>query len=88
MFEEVADPEEAKKLLSEVDKLDEPADRASVLDMVIKTARFFPTNVYSAPKNCFYMFIFLHSSTASPLVTTLFRSTLPSAAISLNGKLF
>lgn len=47
MFEEVAGPEEVKKLLSEVDKLEEPADRASVLDMVIKTARFFPTNVYN-----------------------------------------
>ena len=47
IYEEVANPEEAKKLLSEVDKLDDPADRASVLDMVIKTARFFPTNVYN-----------------------------------------
>ncbi len=47
IYEKVANPEEAKKLLSEVDKLDEPADRASVLDMIIKTARFFPTNVYN-----------------------------------------
>lgn len=47
IYEEVANPEEAKKLLSEVDRLDEPADRASVLDMIIKTARFFPTNVYN-----------------------------------------
>ncbi len=47
IYEEVANPEEAKKLLSEVDKLDKPADRASVLDMIIKTARFFPTNVYN-----------------------------------------
>lgn len=47
IYEEVANPEEAKKILSEVDKLDEPADRASVLDMIIKTARFFPTNVYN-----------------------------------------
>lgn len=47
IYEGVANPEEAKKLLSEVDKLDDPADRASVLDMIIKTARFFPTNVYN-----------------------------------------
>lgn len=34
-------------LLSEVDRLSEPADRTSALDMVIKTVRFFPTNVYN-----------------------------------------
>lgn len=47
IFEEVTLPEEPAKLLSEVDRLNEPADRASVLDMIIKTARFFPTNVYN-----------------------------------------
>lgn len=43
--------EEAKAqdvpLLSEVDRLGEPADRTTALDMVIKTVRFFPTNVYN-----------------------------------------
>lgn len=34
-------------LLSEVDKLSELADRTTALDMVIKTVRFFPTNVYN-----------------------------------------
>lgn len=34
-------------LLSDVDRLSEPADRTSALDMVIKTVRFFPTNVYN-----------------------------------------
>ncbi len=35
------------QLLSEVDRLQEPADRAAALEMLIKTARFFPTNVYN-----------------------------------------
>lgn len=47
IFENVASPAEAAKLLSEVDRLDEAADRVAVLDMLIKTARFFPTNVYN-----------------------------------------
>ena len=34
-------------LLSEVGDLTEPADRVSALDMIIKTLRFFPTNVYN-----------------------------------------
>lgn len=45
-FEHMANPEETA-LLSDVADLAEPADRASALDMVIKTARFFPTNVYN-----------------------------------------
>lgn len=47
IYENMANPAEAQKLLAEVDRLEEPADRVSVLDMVIKTARFFPTNVYN-----------------------------------------
>ncbi len=46
-FKDVADPAEGAKLLAETDRLDEPVDRACALDMVIKTARFFPTNVYN-----------------------------------------
>lgn len=46
-YEDVKNPAEGAKLLSEVDKLSEPADRVSVLDMIIKTVRFFPTNVYN-----------------------------------------
>ncbi len=34
-------------LLSDMDRLSEPADRTSALDMVIRTVRFFPTNVYN-----------------------------------------
>lgn len=33
--------------LADVGRLSEPADRASVLDMVIRAAKFFPTNVYN-----------------------------------------
>lgn len=47
VYENVANPMEGNSLLSEVENLQENADRASVLDMIIKTARFFPTNVYN-----------------------------------------
>ena len=46
-FESMKNPFPTAALLAEVDRLDEPADRASVLDMVIKTARFVPVNVYN-----------------------------------------
>lgn len=46
-YEYVTNPAEAGGLLSDVKNLDQPADRVSVLDMLIKTARFFPTNVYN-----------------------------------------
>ena len=35
------------ELLADVENLSEPADRAAALDMVIRTVRFFPTNVYN-----------------------------------------
>ncbi len=47
IYGNVTNPMEGDKLLSEVDNLGENADRVSVLDMLIKTARFFPTNVYN-----------------------------------------
>lgn len=47
IFEKVENPAEGALLLAEVDRLEEPADRVSALDMIIKTARFFPTNVYN-----------------------------------------
>ena len=47
IFEKVANPAEGALLLAEVDRLEEPVDRVSALDMIIKTARFFPTNVYN-----------------------------------------
>lgn len=47
IYENVANPEEGALLLEDVDRLSEPADRASALDMIIKTVRFFPTNVYN-----------------------------------------
>ena len=34
-------------VLSDIENLSEPTDRVSALDMVIRTARFFPTNVYN-----------------------------------------
>jgi len=47
IFESVADPEQGAELLAGVDRLSEPADRVSVLDMLIKTAKFIPVNVYN-----------------------------------------
>lgn len=47
LYGNVTNPFEGEKLLSEIEDLEAPADRAAVLDMVIKTARFFPTNVYN-----------------------------------------
>lgn len=47
IYENVANPMEGNALLSEIEDLQEKADRVSVLDMIIKTARFFPTNVYN-----------------------------------------
>lgn len=47
IYENVANPVEGSALLSEIENLSDSADRASVLDMMIKTARFFPTNVYN-----------------------------------------
>ncbi len=47
IYDNVANPMEGNALLSEIEDLQEKADRVSVLDMIIKTARFFPTNVYN-----------------------------------------
>lgn len=47
VYDNVVNPMEGNRLLSEIENLSEKADRVSVLDMVIKTARFFPTNVYN-----------------------------------------
>lgn len=46
-YENIENPAGTGKLLEEVEDLEQPADRAAVLDMIIKTARFFPTNVYN-----------------------------------------
>lgn len=46
-YDNIINPNAGAELLSDVEDLDQPADRALVLDMVIKTARFFPTNVYN-----------------------------------------
>lgn len=47
IYDNVVNPMEGVSLLSEVENLSDKADRVSVLDMIIKTARFFPTNVYN-----------------------------------------
>lgn len=47
LYENVSNPNEGGSLLSEVDNLESGATRADVLDMIIKTVRFFPTNVYN-----------------------------------------
>lgn len=47
IYGNVTNPMEGNALLSEIENLQEKADRVSVLDMIIKTARFFPTNVYN-----------------------------------------
>ena len=46
-YENVINPVTVKELLSEVEDLEKEARRADVLDMIIKTVRFFPTNVYN-----------------------------------------
>lgn len=46
-FEKLENPSPTTAVLAEVDRLDEPADRAAMLDMLIKTARFVPVNVYN-----------------------------------------
>lgn len=47
IYENIANPEGAEAILSDITELEKPATRADVLDMVIKTVRFFPTNVYN-----------------------------------------
>lgn len=47
VYEEIKNPDVAAPLLSEVEEPQKAADRAAVLDMLIKTVRFFPTNVYN-----------------------------------------
>lgn len=47
IFDNISNPNEGAKLFSEVKDLKIPATRADVLDMIIKTIRFFPTNVYN-----------------------------------------
>lgn len=46
-FEAMINPWGENELLSDVQDLDAPLDRVTALDMIIKTARFFPTNVYN-----------------------------------------
>ncbi len=46
-YEDVANPNVVAELLSEVQDLENAATRVDVLDMIIKTVRFFPTNVYN-----------------------------------------
>lgn len=46
-YENITNPNGGELLLAEVENLEDPADRVAVLDMLIKTARFFPTNVYN-----------------------------------------
>lgn len=45
-YENILNPNDTE-LLADVENLSEPADRAAALDMVIRTVRFFPTNVYN-----------------------------------------
>lgn len=47
IFENISNPNAGAQLLAEVENLGMPATRADVLDMIIKTVRFFPTNVYN-----------------------------------------
>lgn len=47
LYDSVINPNAGDELLSDVKNLEDNATRAAVLDMVIKTARFFPTNVYN-----------------------------------------
>lgn len=47
IYDNISNPNAAAQLLSDVEELEKPATRADVLDMIIKTVRFFPTNVYN-----------------------------------------
>ena len=46
-FEAMINPWGETELLSDIKDLDAPLDRVTALDMIIKTARFFPINVYN-----------------------------------------
>ncbi|MCD7955635.1 MAG: GDSL-type esterase/lipase family protein [Lachnospiraceae bacterium] len=46
-YEHISNPEGDARLLSDISDPDRPASRVDVLDMVIKTMRFFYTNVYN-----------------------------------------
>ncbi|MCD7883923.1 MAG: GDSL-type esterase/lipase family protein [Lachnospiraceae bacterium] len=46
-YEHVSNPEGDAQLLAEISDPEHPASRVDVLDMVIKTVRFFYTNVYN-----------------------------------------
>ena len=47
IYNDVVNPDAGNVLFADIEDLDKPATRADVLDMVIKTVRFFPTNVYN-----------------------------------------
>lgn len=47
LYENIVNPCPTEELLGDVSRLEEPADRAAVLDMIIRTARFVPVNVYN-----------------------------------------
>ncbi len=47
LYESVENPGADGLLFSEIDELDEKADRAAVIHMLVKTAKYFPTNVYN-----------------------------------------
>ena len=46
-YDEIMDSNPASELLADVERLEEAADRASVLDMLIRAARFVPVYVYN-----------------------------------------
>lgn len=46
-YENITNPEMGQVLLSDVEDLEKPATRVDALDMIIRTVRFFPTNVYN-----------------------------------------
>lgn len=47
MYDNISNPNVGGQLLADVEELEKPAARVDVLDMIIKTVRFFPTNVYN-----------------------------------------
>lgn len=46
-FESMMNPRGESELLSDIENPDAPLNRVAALDMIIKTARFFPINVYN-----------------------------------------
>jgi len=83
IYEEMTNPFQGAELFAEVEKLDAPADRATALDMIIKAARFFPTNVY----NDMYVDVIGHEWYAGT-VECAYQNGIIQEELTQNGRLY